>query len=406
MFFIPIGTDAPIYHWPFSTVAMIVLNTLVFIATFGMAPEQVEPFILQYGNGLNPLQWITANFIHGGIFHLVGNMVFLWAFGIVVEGKIGWWKFLTIYMGVGIVQCAIEQTLMLGATEGGSVGASSIIFGLLAICIVWAPMNEMTCAFIAILLYRAWVHTFELAIWVVGIIYLGIEIFFGVLAMALADDFALAMTSEVLHLIGAGVGLGVGVLLLQFRLVDCENWDMFSLWRGKHTPGDADPNEHLDELRALKPGWSKQEQSQPPEPVDVSPEATLGQIRNLIAMSQPTLALNLYQKLARESQGWHLPEADHVRLIDVLHEREMWLPSIDLMVEYLRTHQARQAYVRLKLAAVLVTHQQRPKQALHVLSKLRQTDLDRSQQQVFQSLSRKAQQMKPPAEFEPPAEDW
>ena len=41
-------------------------------------------------------------------------MVFLWGFGLVVEGKLGWWRFLLIYLAIGVTQCAFEQTIMLG----------------------------------------------------------------------------------------------------------------------------------------------------------------------------------------------------------------------------------------------------------------------------------------------------
>ncbi len=58
---------------------------------------------LTHGEGLHPVQWVTNNFLHGRIFHLVGNMIFLWGFGLVVEGKLGWWRFLLVYMGIGIL---------------------------------------------------------------------------------------------------------------------------------------------------------------------------------------------------------------------------------------------------------------------------------------------------------------
>ena len=123
---IPYSTDAPLYHLPIATVSLIVVNTLVFIPLATLEPEQVQayvvPWILSHGDGLHPLQWLTSNFIHGGFLHLLGNMFSLWAFGLVVEGKIGWWRFLAVYFGIGIVQCGIEQVLALGAAGGGSFG--------------------------------------------------------------------------------------------------------------------------------------------------------------------------------------------------------------------------------------------------------------------------------------------
>ena len=51
---------------------------------------------LEFGK-FRPWQWLTANYMHADIFHLLGNMFVLWGFGLVVEGKVGWWRFLLIY---------------------------------------------------------------------------------------------------------------------------------------------------------------------------------------------------------------------------------------------------------------------------------------------------------------------
>src|SRR5437879_9699033 len=98
---IPWNTDAPIYHFPWATLGLIGVNTAVLGVLIASAPdiEWIEPYLLTYGDGLHPVQWVTSAFIHAGIGHLVGNMIFLWAFGLVVEGKLGWWRFLLVYLG-------------------------------------------------------------------------------------------------------------------------------------------------------------------------------------------------------------------------------------------------------------------------------------------------------------------
>ena len=115
---IPISTDAPIYHFPYACIGMIVLNFVAFLLT-GMgsfdAMDQWAQWSLQRGVGLDPVQWVTSNFVHMGFPHLFGNMIFLWGFGIIVEGKLGWWRFVLLYFAIGISQCAIEQTLLLGS---------------------------------------------------------------------------------------------------------------------------------------------------------------------------------------------------------------------------------------------------------------------------------------------------
>lgn len=65
-------------------------------------------------------------------------MVFLWVFGLVVEGKIGWWRFLVCYLGVGVGQSLVEQilTLPLHGVNVRSGGASSAIFGIMAMAAI------------------------------------------------------------------------------------------------------------------------------------------------------------------------------------------------------------------------------------------------------------------------------
>jgi membrane associated rhomboid family serine protease len=87
-FFIPYGTDAPIYHWPITTVLLIAVNCVIFFLELTY-PEQAQEYILVFGQGMHPSQWITSNFMHAGFMHLAGNMFALWSFGLVTEGKLG-----------------------------------------------------------------------------------------------------------------------------------------------------------------------------------------------------------------------------------------------------------------------------------------------------------------------------
>src|SRR3954449_1261478 len=157
MLIIPTGTDAPIYHWPYMTVGLIVLNIAVFLAVPPLPSDirldeneevaevvvsKFDRYALTLGDGLHPVQWLTHNFLHYGILHLAGNMLFLWAFGIVVEGKLGALKYLATYLAIGTLHGALVQSLLLrSGLEGNAAAASAVVFGLLAICMVWAPRN-------------------------------------------------------------------------------------------------------------------------------------------------------------------------------------------------------------------------------------------------------------------------
>jgi membrane associated rhomboid family serine protease len=106
---IPWGTDAPLYHRPYATIAMMAINVLVF---FVVPRDAYADYVLILGDGVHPVQWLTNNFLHSGIVHLVGNMIFLWTFGLVVEGKLGWLRFTAVYLLLGVTESAAMQLLV------------------------------------------------------------------------------------------------------------------------------------------------------------------------------------------------------------------------------------------------------------------------------------------------------
>jgi membrane associated rhomboid family serine protease len=213
---IPWRSDAPVYHRPWGTGGLIVLNILIHLWASASGEAQVESLILHYGT-INPIQWVTHIFLHAGWVHLAGNMMFLWVFGTIVEGKIGLGRFLAVYGGIAVVSGLIEQVLMLGAT-GGSLGASGVLFGLMAMAFIWAPENEVDC----ILFLIIFIKSFELRVRTIAIIYVifeGIEVVVS----------GLKPSSGLLHLLGVAVGLPTGIIMLKRGYVDCEGWDWYSI---------------------------------------------------------------------------------------------------------------------------------------------------------------------------------
>ena len=219
---LPWRTDAPLYHRPWGTIGLIAANALVFLWALGARAGQMGPLLLHYGT-FNPIQWVTSVFVHGSWSHLIGNMFFLWVFGLIVEGKTGTKRFLAIYGGIAVASCLIEQVLMLGA-EGASFGASGIVFGLLAIALVWAPENEVDC----LLILGFWIRTLELRVITIAVLY-------GVFQAIEIGLSGLHVSSGLLHLLGAATGLPVAIVMLRRDWVDCEGWDWFSRRKERQT---------------------------------------------------------------------------------------------------------------------------------------------------------------------------
>ena len=391
---IPYQTDAPIYHLPIVTVGTIVVNVIVFFYALMLPEETAEQaydlLMLRYGYWL-PWQWVTSNYLHGDIMHLLGNMFVLWGFGLVVEGKVGWWRFLLIYNGIGIAECALEQTLALGFSEGGSLGASSIIYGLIAMAMIWAPANEMTC-----LVYFGFrPFTFDCSIWILAGFSLALEIAMGILHVSFsADNLAAAVMSQMLHLFGAGFGFAVAVVMLRLNWVDCENWDAFSVWSGR--------NEKKPEERAQEFFESKQGQAA----VASKRDTMLSIVRHHLAAGDPVAALAVHRRGIVQMPEWRLPEEDHVTLITGLRSKQLYEDAVLLIGEYLKMHNQREPLIRLALGQILLTKLKKPSQAARVLAKIDPHGLDPQQQQQAASLLAKARKLVEENPYEIAGEDW
>ena len=324
------------------------VNTAVFAVTAHWEPEDLFPWCLAFGDGLHPVQWLTNNFLHGGFMHLAGNMVFLWSFGLVVEGKLGWTKFLPWYLGICLVYGLLVQLIMLGGF-GWALGASGAIFGLMMMCLVWAPKNEFSCV---LLLGR--IFTFDMPIMAFAFVYLALQ--FGEAAL---EHFS--MSTPMLHLTGAAVGAVPAFLLLKTGAVDCEGWDLLTVWAGRQ--GER-PEQRLAEERRKKP-------VEPPQPLSADRRTeALAQIQSYLAADNPLAVLALDQKLSATEPDWQLPEPALVKTIRLLHGQKQYTASLAPMVQYLKHYSAQTVPMRLKLAQVLLVSEKRPHRALGVLEKL------------------------------------
>src|SRR5438552_3348842 len=99
--FIPLGFETAYERRPFVTVAIAVVNVLVAVLvgasddpTFGGYALDPEHF--------GVLQLVTSAFLHAGVVHLVGNLVFLWSFGRYVEDRLGPWRFALLYLACAV----------------------------------------------------------------------------------------------------------------------------------------------------------------------------------------------------------------------------------------------------------------------------------------------------------------
>ena len=444
MIIIPVNTDAPIYHWPWMTLVLIGVNCVTFFLT-GQGEHQTG-WLLQFGHGLNPWEWIAFNFLHFGWLHLIGNMVFLWGFGIVVEGKLGWWRFLLLFLAIGVLGGLIIQAVMLRSElplGSGGAGASLVIYGLLAICVVWAPKNEMdVLVFIG---YR--LLSVEVTILTFGFWYVALQVL-----SAWWNNFS--MGSAMGHLIGAFWGFGIGLVLLKLRWVDCENWDLIALWKGTYGrptdlsswnenivvthSSDADgaeatsvPAKPKKKKAVFRPSiyLSSQPKRRPPKaktpppngdagPTAASPRtmsesamspatlSVLDRMRELLRAGKPQAALAEYRKRLRVVDHWPLDADDLQSLADGLFKLKVWNEAIPLLEEFVKRFPARADAARIKLATLWCDVQTRPRAALKLLDQVELDDLSETIRNHVAQIRQKAEGMIDDDTFELDGKSW
>ena len=382
IFYVPYGTDAPIYHRPIITIVMIVINYIMYVM-FAAAPfgtidfEQAEPYMLAVGSGLYPLQWLTNNFLHANFMHYLFNMLFLWVFGLVIEGKLGPLKMLAVYLGIGVLYGVTIQILTLGQEPTHCLGASAIIFGLAMMSLIWAPRNTVEGVLIVWLIIFVRMKHFELKISTMIAIALTLQVI--VLCM-----MGGGLSSELLHLTGAAIGLIVGLVMLKTKLVNCEDWDIFSVWSGKNAMTD-DERRKMEENKpeAIKRRAEKRQKRQ----------SLLSEgIESALNDQTPLPAFIIAQRKEREFADWTLPQDIHLKMIQQLLAGKHWIEAITSMRQYVERHQAQSVFVRLMLAQALLT-QNKPSAALKVLDSIPLDGLGAEKQSAIPKIRKKAETM-------------
>jgi membrane associated rhomboid family serine protease len=142
---IPIRDVIPSRTTPGVTITVIILNVLIYLLGLMMSDQGRDAFI--YAFGLVPaffslLNVFTAMFVHGGIAHLAGNMLFLWIFGDNVEDRLGHGRFIAFYLMCGFA-AAIAQTMLSPNSLVPMVGASGAIAGVMGAYLVLYPHSRI-----------------------------------------------------------------------------------------------------------------------------------------------------------------------------------------------------------------------------------------------------------------------
>jgi membrane associated rhomboid family serine protease len=141
---IPLRDIIPSRTTPYVTIALVVVNSLVFLYEL-LLGDQVNEFMFSFGLVPAYFSWasvLTSMFLHGGFLHVAGNMLYLWIFGDNVEDQMGHGRFLAFYLLCGVA-AALAQTLTVPDSMVPMVGASGAIAGVMGAYFILYPHSRI-----------------------------------------------------------------------------------------------------------------------------------------------------------------------------------------------------------------------------------------------------------------------
>ncbi len=159
-----------------------------------------------------PLQWLSSMFLHGGLGHLLGNMLFLLMLGLLVEGALSTRMYLGAYLACGVV-AAVASYLVHAGEPGGLLGASGAIAGLMGLYAVLFGRRQVR-FFYWVFVYFDYVK--KPAIWLLPL-WFGWEV---VQFFVVEGNVAYEA-----HAAGIATGAGIGWLLHRSGKVDLDYLD-------------------------------------------------------------------------------------------------------------------------------------------------------------------------------------
>ena len=148
---IPLRDALPTRRFPLVNYSLIVLNVLVYFFQSSLGPAQQE---LVYRFALIPFNFVTrlsvgdvtdiftSMFMHAGLAHLGGNMLYLWIFGDNVEDRMGRGRYLLFYL-LGGVAASLAHILTNPTSRVPTVGASGAIAAVLGAYLVLYPQSRV-----------------------------------------------------------------------------------------------------------------------------------------------------------------------------------------------------------------------------------------------------------------------
>ncbi|KUJ80494.1 rhomboid family intramembrane serine protease [Ruegeria marisrubri] len=181
---IPIRDHNPSGRTPFVVYTLMAANILVFLSYVGAMddPRLINRIFFDYaviparitdGYGLHTL--VTSMFLHGGLMHLAGNMLFLWIFGDNLEDEMGHLPFLIFYLVCGI-GAGLMHVVAAPTSAVPTIGASGAVAGVMGGYLLLFPKARVDILLIIVI----YIRVFSIPAFVMLGVWLGMQFLGGI----------------------------------------------------------------------------------------------------------------------------------------------------------------------------------------------------------------------------------
>lgn len=391
----PIRTDAPVRRPPYVNYGLITLNVAVFLVSSAAAtiPEMTNLKAIFALESHQPkyYQFITYQFMHADIWHLVGNMVFLWVFGNAANSKMGHVPYLLFYLSGGVFAGAGFAALY----DNPLVGASGSIAAVTTAYLVLFPQSEVA------VFYWFWFTIGTLHIQALLIIGLKIILYDNLIAPRLFAGGA-GSASEVAyaaHWAGYLYGFCLSLLMLAVRALPRDQYDILSLWKRsyqraqmRHSMADPDAQARAAYGRVARPIAAVLGRPvQPAEPEIPTEIITLRtEITDALAGNDYKSAVDLWERLISRHPDQYLPRRQMLDVANQLVTMNRFPQSATAYERYLKHYPlaADRDQIRLMLGIIYARNlQQYESAAVHLRESLPRLTLPQQRDAATQWLN-------------------
>jgi membrane associated rhomboid family serine protease len=318
---LPIRTDSPMRATPWMNWGIILVNIVVFMIA-RRDPSAMDPYLL---SARDPAlaDYFTYSLFHGSIWHLLGNMLFLYIFGNNVNDRLGHLGYLGFYLAGGVF-AGIGHVLTQSTILYGASGAVAAVTGAY---LVLFPRSSIT-----IIYFLFFVGTFEIpGMWFVALFFIK-ELLLPFTAERAAGDVA-----HFAHISGALLGAGVCLGMLAIGLLPRDQFDVLALiqrWNKRRQYRDLvskgyDPFGFVPKVR--------------PEPTTETPDPALQRMQDLRAEISEALAHHnhpraalLFQELVRLDPQQVLSRQAQLEVANQLASQQLFDEAAQAYEQFLR----------------------------------------------------------------------